>query len=41
MTDIGNCKNRGHSLQSHEPDFSTGKVSKCRECNCEGYYYPI
>ncbi len=42
MENSGNCKNCGHSLESHNPDFGgTGRIQKCGKCDCQGYEYPI
>jgi len=41
MENEGDCKECGHSLESHRPDFSSGKMQKCNKCECEGYIYPL
>lgn len=33
------CRDCNHSLESHVPDFASGKISKCKECVCEGFIY--
>ena len=35
------CKNCGHSMNVHKPDFGTNKISMCTECTCEGFIYPV
>lgn len=32
------CKRCEHSVNSHFPDFSTNKIAKCKECDCDGFY---
>ena len=33
------CRDCDHALESHIPDFESGRISKCQKCTCLGFIY--